>query len=81
MKTMHDDVISTKIIISCWKYFNENSKKEEDLSNLCREKVMPVFYWLCQGEVAHGKVNFLLELAEFLGIEEVVYFKKRSSKV
>ena len=42
---------------------------------------MPLIYWLCQGEVGHGKVNFLLELAEFLGVEEVVYFKKRSSRV
>ena len=42
---------------------------------------MPALYLLYQEEVAHSKLNQLLELLESLEIEEVAHFKKRSSKV
>ena len=51
VKTMHDDAISTEKI-RCGTYFTENEKKEENLSNLCNEKVMSALYWLCKEEVA-----------------------------
>ena len=42
---------------------------------------MSTFYWLCKDEVAHSKLNSLLELFESLGVEEVAHFKKQSSTV
>ena len=79
-KTLHADAISAEKI-RCGTYFIENEKKEEHLSNLCNEKVMSTFYWLCKDEVAHSKLNSLLELVESLGVEEVAHFKKQSSTV
>ena len=43
LKTMHDDATSTDKI-RCETYFIENEKKEENLSNLCNEKVMSALY-------------------------------------
>ena len=75
MKTMHDAAILAEKI-RCGTYFIENEKKEENLSNLCNEKVISTLYWLCKEEVAHSKLNSLLELVESLGVEEVSHFKK-----
>ena len=77
---MHDDAISAEEI-RYGTYFIENEKKEENLSNLCNEKVMSALYWLFKEEVAHSKLNSLLVLVESLGVEEVAHFKKRSSRV
>ena len=38
-------------------------------------------YWLCKQEIAHNKLNSMLELLESLGVEEVSQFRKRSSRV
>ena len=78
VKRMYDDAISTEKI-RCETYVIKIEKKEENLSNLCNEKLMSALYWLCKEEVAHSKPNSLLELVESLGVEEVAHFKKRSS--
>ena len=72
---MHCDAISTEKI-RCGTYFTKNEKKEGNLSNLSYEKAMSTLYWLCKDEVAHSKLNSLLELVESLGVEEVTHFKK-----
>ena len=75
---MHDYAISIEKI-RCGTHFIENGKKEENLSTLCNEKAL---YWLYKEEVAHYKLNSLLELLESLWVEEVATFsKKRSSRV
>ena len=38
-------------------------------------------HWLCKQEIAHSKLNSMLELLESLGVEEVSQFRKRSSRV
>ena len=38
-------------------------------------------YWLCKQEIAHNKLNSMLEMLESLGVEEVKQFRKRSSTV
>ena len=58
VKTMHDDAMSTEKIRR-GTYFIANEKKEENLSNLCYEKVMSALYWLCKEEVVHSKLNSL----------------------
>ena len=75
VKTVHCDAISTEKI-RCGTYFTKNEKKEGNLSNLSYEKAMSTLYWLCKDEVAHSKLNSLLELVESLGVEEVTHFKK-----
>ena len=62
-------------------YFVEMEKEEETLSSMCNEKAMTALYWFCKQEVAHSKLNSLLELVESLGVEEVAQFRKRSSTV
>ena len=42
---------------------------------------MSALHWLFKEEVAHSKLNSILELAECLGVEKVEHFKKRSSRV
>ena len=63
VKTMQDDALSTEKI-RCGTSIIKNEKKEENLSNLCNEKAIPALYWLCKEEVAHSKLNLLLELVE-----------------
>ena len=56
-------------------------KKWKLVISTTNEKVFQSLYWLCKNEVAHSKLNSLLELVESLGVEEVVHFSKRSSTV
>ena len=77
---MTGDAISIKKI-RCRTYFIKNEKKEENSPTLCIEKVMSALYWLYKEEVVHSKLNSLLELFEFLGLEKVTTFKNRSSRV
>ena len=62
-------------------YFVEKEKEEETLSSTYNEKVLTSLYWLCKQEVAHSKLNSLLELLESPGVDEVAQFSKRSSTV
>ena len=76
---MHTDAIATERA-KRGTYFVEKEKEEETLSRTCNEKVLTSLYWLCKQEVAHSKLNSLLEL-ESLGVDEVAQFSKRSSTV
>ena len=62
-------------------YFIQKEKEVEAVISTTNEKVFQSLYWLCKNEVAHSKLNSLLELVESLGVEEVVHFSKRSSTV
>ena len=42
---------------------------------------MSALYWLCKEEVAHSKLDLLLQLLETLWVEKVATFKKRLSRV
>ena len=70
---MHDGAISTEKI-RCETYFTENGKGEEKLSCLFKGKMMSALYCLDKEEVAHSKLNSLLELVESLGVKEVAHF-------
>ena len=77
---MHADAITT-VRAKLGTYFVEKEKEEETLPSMCNEKVITALYWLCKQEVAHSKLNSLLELVESLGMEEVAQFRKRSSTI
>ena len=38
-------------------------------------------YWPCKQEIAHSKLNSMLEMVESLGVDEVKRFRRRSSTV
>ena len=42
---------------------------------------MSALHWLFKEDVAHSKLNSILELVKCLGVEKVEHFKKRSSRV
>ena len=79
VRTMHTDPIATERA-KRGTYFVEK-EKEETLSDTCNEKVLTSLYWLCKQEVAHSKLNSILELLESLGVDEVAQFSKQSSTV
>lgn len=76
---MHDGVIQTEKI-RCGTYLIENEKEEETLSSLFNEKMMPALYCLYKEEVAHSKLNSLVEFVEFLRVKEMAHFQKQSSR-
>ena len=80
VRTMHTDAIATERA-KRGTYFVEKEKEEETLSSTCNEKVLTSLYWLCKQEVAHRKLNSLLELLESLGVDEVAQFSMRSNTV
>ena len=80
VRTMHTDAIATERA-KHGTYFVEKEKEEETLLSTCNKKVPTSLYWLCKQEVAHSKLNSLLELLESLGVDEVSQFSKRSNSV
>ena len=79
-RTMHMDAVFTENA-KRGTYFIQKEKEVEAVISTTNEKVFQSLYWFCKNEVAHRKLNSLLELVESLGVEEVVHFSKRSSTV
>ena len=79
-KTMHKDAVTTELG-KYGSYFVEKEEEEKNLLYRSNEKVFTALYWLCKQEIAHSKLNSLLEMFESLGVEEVKQFRKRSSTV
>ena len=79
-RTMHTDAAATEKA-KCGSYFIEKEKYEEASFSESNVKVFTALYWLCKQEIAHSKLNSMLELFESLGVEEVSQFRKRSSRV
>ena len=60
---MHTDAVATEKA-NCGSYFIEKEKYEEAPFSESNEKPFTALYWLCKQEIAHSKLNSMLELLE-----------------
>ena len=73
---MHTDAVATEKA-KRGTYFIKKEKDEEASFSASNEKVFTSLYWLCKEEIAHSKLNSMLELLESLVVKEVAQFTKR----
>ena len=79
-RTMHGDAIQSELLLTS-SYFERREKEIEDQRDGVLTKVLYSIYWLCKEEVAHSKLNSMLELLEIIGLADIKDFTKRSNTV